>query len=318
MKKVTRERETVAIFSQAATAVAATPPVKAGPQRPFQSALPADPDSVILLVDQIEVRRQVREHFDEEALRELAADIDANGQLQPIVVSPLNGGRFLLDAGERRFRAIRLLGRDQIRATIRRSAGDEEACTRVLVQLAENDQRQDLTKIEVARAIVRLQKETGWSDEEVAERMHHSRSWVVQVRAVLSAPPSLQRAISVGAVSWHTWTHDKDALKTLAAVLPADIEPEAFAAAYDARHPLVSDDEVVTETGKKTPAAKSDDDPKAPSISLSVSDAKALLKTLQKVAAKHRIKFDDVPKDLSRKDLAALLVSIHRKIGRAL
>src|SRR5215208_1544834 len=90
---------------------------------------------------------QPRRFFDPTALEELAASIRARGVLEPIVVRPKDG-RYEIVAGERRFRASKLAGLEEIPAVVR-DLSDEDAMTDALL---ENFQREDLTVIEKARA----------------------------------------------------------------------------------------------------------------------------------------------------------------------
>jgi ParB family chromosome partitioning protein len=273
--------------------------------------LAADPDSVILSVDQIEVHEQVREHFDEESLKALAADIAAHGLHQPIVVTHLRGSRFLLEAGERRLRAIRdVLKQDTIRATIRRTQNNEAEYTRDLVQLAENEQRENLTKLEVARAIERLQSKTGWTDAEIAERMHRSRSWVTRVRGLLEAPQAVQQAIESGEISWHTWATDRDAILAAADAVGADATASQLRAAYQPQSSAASSGDAGA--GKK---AKGSDHEQT--VSLPLSAAQAILRTFQKLAVVHSLEIE-TPKKPNRKQLAELLNTYNKKIGKVL
>lgn len=275
--------------------------------------LAADPDSVILSVDQIEVRDQVREHFDEESLRELAADIEAHGQHQPVVVTHLKGARFLLEAGERRLRAIRdVLKRDEIRATIRRPQDNEADYTRELVQLAENEQRENLTKPEVARAIARLQAKTGWTDAEVAERMHRSRSWVTRVRGILDAPTAVQQAIESGAISWHEWATDRDAILTVTESVGPNASTADLRTAYKASRATATVTSADVSTGNGVSTVD-----REPGVSLPLSTAQAILRTFQKLAAAHQLEIE-TPKKPTRKQLAELLGSYNKKLGRLL
>jgi len=277
-----------------------------------------DTASVILDVDQIEVLDQVRTHFDDQSLQELAADIAEHGQHQPIVVTLLesgHGSRYLLEAGERRLRAIRdILKRDRIRATIRLKKTNEAEYTRELVQLAENEQRENLTKLEVARAIVSLQGNTGWSDNDVAERMHRSRSWVVRVRGLLDAPVVVQQAIVDGSISWHAWTRNRDAVLAIAATLDDNGGAEQLGDAYDASQrpegtaTSNNADDVASGSAEVHPK-------KEPTVTLPWTVAFNLLRNLQKIAAAHGIEFD-VPKKPARKELPDLIQSLNRKISK--
>ena len=105
---------------------------------------------------------QPRRIFDEEALDELAASIQARGVIQPIVVRP-HGHRFQIVAGERRWRAAQRARLHEIPAIVREFSDDET----LEVALIENIQRQDLNAIEEAQAYQRLVDEYGHTQEEL-------------------------------------------------------------------------------------------------------------------------------------------------------
>ncbi|MCP4427420.1 MAG: ParB/RepB/Spo0J family partition protein [Chloroflexi bacterium] len=114
---------------------------------------------------------QPRTHFDEEKLAELAASIGEHGVLQPIEVSPLGDGRYMIHHGERRWRASQMAGLDAIPAIVARPIEDD--ARRLLLGVVENVQREDLNAIEEGRAYARLM-ELGMSMAEVARRMGKS------------------------------------------------------------------------------------------------------------------------------------------------
>ena len=98
---------------------------------------------------------QTRSHVNEEQLAELAASIAANGVVQPVLVRPLANGRFQLIAGERRWRASRLAGKNTVPAILRQ-VSDEQAME---ITIVENLQRADLNAMEQARAFERLARD---------------------------------------------------------------------------------------------------------------------------------------------------------------
>lgn len=137
-------------------------------------------------VDLIDTAPQVRTQFKEAGIAELAADIQAHGVLQPLVVQQ-SGERFMLLIGERRLRAIRYLGQVHVPAIVATVAPElaEE------VQLMENIQREDLSTKDLAGAIHTLYKKHK-KVSEVAKRCHKSASWVSK---------RLQLAMGVGPVT---------------------------------------------------------------------------------------------------------------------
>lgn len=108
-------------------------------------------------------KKQPRKHFDEAALKELAASIETHGLLQPVVVTPSNNGKLVLVAGERRYRACKALGWTDLPVNILENVEELRA-----VQLVENLQRKDLTAVEEAQAIKSLIDEHGHTQKQVA------------------------------------------------------------------------------------------------------------------------------------------------------
>lgn len=142
-----------------------------------QTALPLpttdkSPEFGNLALDKIIVRDQVRTEFDEDSLRELAADIADRGILQPLTVRKTADG-FVLVAGERRLRAAKLAQLESVPVLISTMSEDEHHAA----QLAENIQREELTTFETAKAIRSLY-DLGNSLTEISDMVHKSKSWV--------------------------------------------------------------------------------------------------------------------------------------------
>jgi ParB family chromosome partitioning protein len=141
--------------------------------------------------------RQPRHEFDEEALLALSESIKARGILQPIVVRPLAGGSFELIAGERRLRAARMAGLEQVPAVVRET-GEEE---RLELALIENMARQDLNPIEEARACATLVEDLGITKEEVGRRVGRSRVAVSNLIRMLELPDDALAMVEAGELS---------------------------------------------------------------------------------------------------------------------
>jgi ParB family transcriptional regulator, chromosome partitioning protein len=141
--------------------------------------------------------RQPRRSFDEEKLAELAESIRARGVLQPIVVSPLAGGRYELVAGERRVRAARIAGLESIPAVVR----DARDWDRLDLALAENMAREDLNAIEAARACAMLVDDLGLTKEEVGRRVGRSRAAISNLVRLLDLPEETLELIEDGHLS---------------------------------------------------------------------------------------------------------------------
>lgn len=123
---------------------------------------------------------QPRQHFDQDALQELADSLKAQGMIQPILVRPFAGG-YEIVAGERRWRAAQLAGIQAIPAIVRELDDQSVAA----VSLIENIQRKDLNPLEEARALQRLQTEFGMTHQAVAEAVGRSRAAVTNLLRLL-------------------------------------------------------------------------------------------------------------------------------------
>lgn len=142
---------------------------------------------------------QPRRSFDAEGLAELAASIKEHGILCPILVRLTAGGTYRVVAGERRLRAARMVGLEQVPALLDSDSPDEDENTVLAKQLVENLQRQDLAPLERALAIGRLRDQHGWSVREIARRLGTSKSLVQRSLDVLELPKELRDAIDGGA-----------------------------------------------------------------------------------------------------------------------
>lgn len=138
-------------------------------------------------------RGQPRERFEETALRELAESIRAVGVLQPIIVRK-TGERYEIIAGERRFRAARLAGLEEIPAIVR----DWDEQKRLEAALIENLQRDDLNPMEEAAGVKRLMEAAGLTQERVAERLGKSRPAVANLLRLLTLPEEVQKMLVDG------------------------------------------------------------------------------------------------------------------------
>ncbi len=151
----------------------------------------------ILLTD-IQVNpKNPRKDFDITALQELAKSIQIHDLIQPITVAQLANGKYQLIAGERRLRAAKLAGINDLPAYIRHG-NDKE-----LLELAllENLQRVDLNEIEIALSYQRMMHELNYTQENVAERMGKDRSTVSNYIRLLELPPNIQAALRNGSLS---------------------------------------------------------------------------------------------------------------------
>ncbi|HKV75845.1 MAG TPA: ParB/RepB/Spo0J family partition protein [Gemmatimonadales bacterium] len=139
---------------------------------------------------------QPRTHFDETALKELADSIAASGLIQPVVVRPRAGG-FELIAGERRWRAVQLLGWERVPAIVR----DADDRTVLTLALIENLQRDDLSPMEAARSYQRLIDEFGIAQAEVARLVGRDRSTVANSLRLFKLPEEVRDMVDDGRLS---------------------------------------------------------------------------------------------------------------------
>ncbi|MER0240588.1 ParB/RepB/Spo0J family partition protein [Streptomyces sp. HSW2009] len=141
--------------------------------------------------------RQPRGVFDEDALAELVTSIQEVGLLQPIVVRQLGPERYELIMGERRWRACREAGLEQIPAIVR--ATDDEKM--LLDALLENLHRAQLNPLEEAAAYDQLLKDFNCTHDELADRIGRSRPQVSNTLRLLRLSPSVQRRVAAGVLS---------------------------------------------------------------------------------------------------------------------
>ena len=142
---------------------------------------------------------QPRKRFDDDALNQLADSITENGLLQPIAVRPKKvGPGYIIIAGERRWRAARLAGLDEVPVIIK-DVTDEQAAALALI---ENLQREDLDPIEVAEGCRQLIDKYGLTQESAAKKLGKSRSAVTNSLRLLALPEDVRRMVSGGKLSF--------------------------------------------------------------------------------------------------------------------
>ena len=161
---------------------------------------------------------QPRNTFPEEGLQELSDSIRQDGVIQPIEVTELEPGRYMIVHGERRWRAAQMAELETIPAVVRRR--DYDTITRFVRQMVENVQREDLNDVDRAAALIRLRDlmqaaldaeaeaqgdKQSWSSQiswaDVGKRLSLSRQRVHQLRQLLSLPEELQDEVRAGRLS---------------------------------------------------------------------------------------------------------------------
>ncbi|HID10207.1 MAG TPA: ParB/RepB/Spo0J family partition protein [Candidatus Latescibacteria bacterium] len=141
---------------------------------------------------------QPRMNLDEAGIEELKRSIQEKGVIQPIVVRKLEGGRYQIVIGERRWRAVKEAGMETIPAIVREVSSAEEM---IELALVENIQREDLNPIDEANAYRVLMEECHLTQEEVAQRVGKDRSTVANLLRLLKLPDEVQERILDGELS---------------------------------------------------------------------------------------------------------------------
>lgn len=151
-----------------------------------------------LRISEIEPNReQPRKRFSEDAITTLAESIREHGMLQPILVRPLPFGGYQIVAGERRWRAARMLGLDEVPVNIR-ELSDIQA---MQIAIIENLQRENLNPVEEANGYNELIEKYGMTQEKVAQMVGRSRSSVANAIRILSLPENVLEMIQDGRLS---------------------------------------------------------------------------------------------------------------------
>ena len=158
-----------------------------------------DTDGAVKLnINDIESNRgQPRKDFDETALSELADSIAQHGLIQPIVVKPTAQGRYSIIAGERRWRACRMAGLNEVPVIIK----DADDQTLMEIALIENLQREDLNAVEEALGYSSLIDSFGLTQDEVAKKMGKSRSAVTNALRLLALNDAELEALRRGTIT---------------------------------------------------------------------------------------------------------------------
>ena len=151
---------------------------------------------VELDVDQIQRGKyQPRQHFDQQALQELADSILAQGIVQPVVVRP-DGAHYELIAGERRWRAAQMAGLQKIPVVIRNLDSKAAAA----IALIENIQREDLNPLEESQAFMRLIEEFDLTHQQVADSVGRSRAMVSNLLRLLDLADPVKALVNRGLI----------------------------------------------------------------------------------------------------------------------
>lgn len=154
--------------------------------------------AVTLRLTEIEPNRsQPRTNFDDDALSELADSIAKHGLIQPIIVRPTSMGTYQIVAGERRWRACRMAGLDEVPVVIKEL--DDRSYYEIA--LIENLQREDLNAVEEAQGYKTLIDTYSLTQEQVAESVGKSRSAVTNALRLLNLAPNALKALENGEIT---------------------------------------------------------------------------------------------------------------------
>jgi ParB family chromosome partitioning protein len=164
--------------------------------RGLDSLIRVEDTPTSLPVDKLRPNRwQPRTEFSDEGLDELAESIRAQGIVQPLVVTTRDREIYTIVAGERRWRAARRAGLEQVPVVVREVTGDRELLELALV---ENLQRADLNPIEEAEAFRSLQESFGLGQEEIGRRVGRSRVAITNTLRLLNLPDEVQDLLRSG------------------------------------------------------------------------------------------------------------------------
>ena len=154
--------------------------------------------SLSLPISQVETcSSQPRKRFDDESLQELADSISQHGIIQPLTVRKLSSGYYQIIAGERRWRAARLAGLQEVPVIVI-EADDRKAAELAMI---ENLQREDLNPMEEAAGFQSLIESYHMTQEEAAQRVGKSRSAVTNALRLLGLTPAVRKLVEEGKLS---------------------------------------------------------------------------------------------------------------------
>ncbi len=156
-------------------------------------------DETITKINPAEIqpnKSQPRKHFTQDQMESLVQSIQEHGVLQPIIISPTNEG-YKIIAGERRWRAARLLGLSEIPVLVK----SVDSVKALELALVENIQREDLNPIEKARAYLELKNNFRLTQEQIAIKIGQDRSSIANTLRLLDLAENIQKLVSRGTIS---------------------------------------------------------------------------------------------------------------------
>jgi len=171
---------------------------------------------------------QPRRDFDQTALIELAASIERDGVIQPLIVRQTSPNAYQIIAGERRWRAAQIAGLTELPAIVR-TADDQKVLELALI---ENIQREDLNPIELALAFHRMAAELGLSHEQIGQRTGKERATITNTVRLLQLPGDVQVLVAGGQLSSG---HARALLKFESSTLQKEVADKCVAEGWSVR-----------------------------------------------------------------------------------
>ncbi|MBI3580733.1 MAG: ParB/RepB/Spo0J family partition protein [Nitrospinae bacterium] len=190
-------------------------------------------------------RYQPRLNFDAESIKELAASIKENGVIQPVLLHKVEEGYELI-AGERRYRAAKLLGMSAVPAIVK-SIQRVEALELAII---ENIQREDLNPVEQAKAFKMLMDEFSLTQEQVAKKVGKERSTVANFLRLLKLPEEIQRDLESGRL---TMGHARALLACPSEIAMMEMRSRIFSLGLNVRDAEAQTRKKIRSSREKTP-----------------------------------------------------------------
>jgi len=228
---------------------------------------------------------QTRTHMDEAALGELAASIQSNGVVQPIVLRYIDNGRYQLIAGQRRWAASQRAGKATIPAIVRQ-VSNEQAMEMTII---ENLQREDLNPMEQARAFERLSSEFGLTQEQMAQRTGKDRASISNFMRLLRMPLAVQEQIAAGGL---TMGHAKALMMLDSEKLVLEMTERVIKEALSVRQTEQKVHEWMTPTGPKPEAEPRRIDPNVRALERELEGHLGMRVRIQDRGGRGKITFD--------------------------
>jgi len=233
---------------------------------------------------------QPRQQFDEEELFKLAQSIRAYGLIQPIVVRSVEG-KYQIIAGERRFRACRMLGMERIPAIVQ-DMNDQNAAA---VSLIENIQRRELNYFEEANAYSLLINNFNMTQEDLARKIGKSQSAIANKLRLLKLPLEVQSLIVPDML---TERHARALLK----LNSPDLQIAAIKQIYEQELTVKETEKLVEDLSKNNMPRESEAKPGQQQVSIIIRDARIFINTIKETVRRARqigvdIKIDEEEDD---------------------